>query len=126
MAVKIRETWPTVDALRDDPSFFDELYAFALNCPLHNMHVERLLALVQAACGPNLPVDLERMCANGYLAQWLQEHTKAGGCDPRAATEEDLLRQGVPLARQIDAKAMLLTLSLHPFRRFDLDLHPFR
>ena len=69
------------------------------------MHVERLLAAVQAATGLAKPPSLEALASYGYLGQWITEHVKAGGQDPRAVTEATLIHEGVPIAKKEDAEA---------------------
>ena len=61
---------------------------------------ERLLALIKQGAMPYpgaKNVDAERLGAAGLLCQWLTEHLKAGGEDPRFMTRAGLLSAGVPL-----------------------------
>jgi hypothetical protein len=65
------------------------------HCPLANMHIERMLALIRASVGKS-PL-LEQLLDNGYLTQVLSAHLKSGGKDPRVTTREDLVKAGAPI-----------------------------
>ena len=61
-----------------------------------NMHIERLLARLKVAGGSASPFPLERLCADGYLAEFIRCHIEVGGHDCRVWTRSDLSREGAP------------------------------
>ena len=58
--------------------------------------MERLLAAFRKMCCEEGALA-ERVCSAGFLGQLLAAHTRAGGYDPRAASREQLLADGVAL-----------------------------
>ena len=61
-----------------------------------NMRMERLLALINRACGSDMP-DAERFVAMSLLAQMMKAHRSLGRADPVIASRAELLQAGVPL-----------------------------
>ena len=61
-----------------------------------NMRMERLLALINRACGSDMP-DAERFVAMSLLAQMMKAHRSLGRADPVTTSRAELLQAGVPL-----------------------------
>ena len=62
-----------------------------------DMWTERLLARIRKSVMGSPECDVERLCASGYVTQWLAEHLLRGGDNPCAATRQQLIEDGVPL-----------------------------
>jgi hypothetical protein len=82
-------------SLFEDVDFYSMMVVFVSVFKFTNMWSERLLSLIRRSCRDD--GDMERICSSGFLAQVLAEHTRLGGADPRSATREQLLADGVPL-----------------------------
>ena len=63
---------------------------------LCNMKMERLLALVNRACGSDMP-DSERFVAMSLLSQMMKAHRTLGRTDPVVTSRAELLKDGVPI-----------------------------
>lgn len=70
-------------------------------CRVTNMQLERLLACIKRAGGSVKPYSLERFLADGYLNQFISQHLRNGGSDPRVMTRSSLVGDGVPLAAEV-------------------------
>lgn len=74
------------------------LSLWARHTQLANMSVERLLALMKSSAHDKHPL-IERLVSSSFLTQWLRDHIKGGGHDPRTAQRRTALaRRGVPLS----------------------------
>ena len=88
---------PSFAALLGDRELLNGISDWAIETPLGNMGLERLLALFKKSCPEKFPL-FERLRATSLLTQALREHLKAGGADPRqTSTREELTQLGVPL-----------------------------
>ena len=77
-------------------SLKDLLSAWGRCALICNMPLERLLALYRRSTPEQSP-NVEKVIAQGYAAALLQQHSGAGGRDPRVVTRDDLLVAGVPI-----------------------------
>lgn len=92
-----RRLHPTLESFRGDATMMSAIEDWAAHAKLANMHTERLLSLIKKSSPGKYPAA-ERICSSGYLAQWLREHRKAGGVDPRGtAANADLVDSGGPM-----------------------------
>ena len=66
-----------------DLAFWDSLAMWAKQTRLSNMHIERLLREIKGSTGASSPPRLGRAMAHGVLTQWLRDHVKSVGQDPR-------------------------------------------
>jgi hypothetical protein len=108
MAGKVAVVHDSPEALVADDIFWKGLRLWAHGVRVCNMHIERLLALIKQSMPSDKTPFLERLCANGFLSEWLAEHCKAGGEDPRHETAGQLISSGVALQRSV-AKASVAT-----------------
>ena len=81
--------------------FLDGLRQFGKKARVCNMHTERLLIMIMRASDGQKAVFLERYLSDGYLVQWLTEHTSHGGSDPRVETHGKLVNEGVLLHGEV-------------------------
>ena len=64
---------------------------------LSNFSIERLLSRCKRSVPETCP-NLERFLCTSYLSEWLSEHIRAGGQDPRKSIhKKELAKQGVSL-----------------------------
>lgn len=100
MAEKMANLWKDACAMAEDLPFWTALHLWSKKLKVCNMHIERLLALVkQSVVQDGTPAFMERVAANGYLCQWITDHIKAGGYDPRVECAQQLIDQHIPLKR---------------------------
>lgn len=94
MAEKMANLWKDECAMAEDLPFWTALHLWSKKLKVCNMHIERLLALVkQSVVQDGTPAFMERVAANGYLCQWITDHIKAGGYDPRVECAQQLIDQ---------------------------------
>lgn len=103
LAGKMRALFGGPQQMLEDPHWWMAVQAFSRHSKVCNMHVERMLAVIRQSIAHSNPL-LERVCANGMLAQCLHQHLSAGGDDPRHEMSETLLADGVPLARELEKR----------------------
>ena len=82
--------------IMEDKQFIAMVRARDLSHKFTNCCMERLLAAFRQWCGKEGALA-ERVCCAGFLGQLRTAHTQAGGSDPRGATREHLIRDGVAL-----------------------------
>ena len=82
--------------IMEDKQFIAVVQARDLSHKFTNCCMERLLAAFRQWCGKEGALA-ERVCCAGFLGQLRTAHTQAGGSDPRGATREHLIRDGVAL-----------------------------
>jgi hypothetical protein len=97
-AEKVRKSLPNAAAILSNESFQNALRVWrkSLVC---NMGLERLLALIKSSCPSHKAraPNMERVCANGLLTQWIALHRKNGGADPRITSRRALVIADVPI-----------------------------
>ena len=104
MEDKVWNHFPTGQAMLDDWEFLQLMSNWDERHKLCSMQVERLLALIKKSVEEGRP-PAERICASGFLNQWLSEHLSAGGDDPRINSEKAAISVGAPLNRAATATA---------------------
>ena len=109
MAEKIRDLFDSPEAMANDKDLSNSLKAWARKAKITNMHIERLFPLIFYAAGKpkgsKQAVLLEALCSSGLLGQFLKEHVKAGGDDPRLETRSKLKRENVAIkADKVNSK----------------------
>ncbi|CAK0895533.1 unnamed protein product [Prorocentrum cordatum] len=99
MSIKLRDLYGGDDGKQkflDDDKLKQALRLWGDTTKMTNMHIERLLARLKEAGGRESPFPLERLCADGFLSEFVRCHVAVGGRDCRVWTRADLSRQGVP------------------------------
>lgn len=86
----------TADSLLADRPLLETILMWLRKARIENMSLERMLASVRKSVGSRTPMA-ERVVTTGYLCQWMQQHKRAGGQDPRSTTRAQLAQRNVPL-----------------------------
>jgi hypothetical protein len=94
--LKSTKLFEDAQEMHDDPEYLLTMSHFGEHGKLCNMQMERMLATIRQACPGRSPA-LEMLLEKGYISQILGEHLSSRGDDPRIATRENLIAEGVPL-----------------------------
>ena len=95
-STKLFQHCPTAAQLSADDAMKKLLYTFAREYRFTDMWSERLLARIRKA-SDGKECCIERVCSSGFVTQFVTEHLQMGRADPRAATRQQLLADGVSL-----------------------------
>ena len=93
---KVVKLLPTADAMLRSEPWHRLMTAWAWSHKFTNMWSERLLALFRQAAGGD-DLEVERVVANGFLSQMLQQHRKLGRDEPYCTTRGRLVEDGVAI-----------------------------
>lgn len=77
---KVAQIFPDAQSLRQDARFRRLLVTWACSYSFTDMYTERLLAQIRKSTDDD-DVDVERVCSNGFLTQFMQEHRRKGFSD---------------------------------------------
>ena len=91
----MRQLAGSPDNLLKNNAFLAAIRLWAERARVTNMHMERLIGLMQGASPARC--DVSRALSAGFLSQVLQVHYSAGGISPSCIKRSDLIGAGVQL-----------------------------